>query len=66
MDQKYRQQMARIIEELRNAGYDPNAQLNEYVRTRDDRYITRQGNARKLIQEVDWNWLRQYVNQMTP
>lgn len=55
-----------IIEEIRSAGYDPYAQLSGFVRTRDVRYITRRGNARSLIQELDFVQVQDYLSCMVP
>ena len=55
-----------IEKQLRKAGYDPYAQLSGFVQTGDDRYITRTGNARAMILELDWSTLRQYVMNQNP
>lgn len=55
-----------IIEEIRSAGYDPYAQLSGFVRTRDVRYITRRGNARSLILELDFVQVQDYLSCMVP
>ena len=55
-----------IEEQLRKSGYDPYAQLHGFLQTGDDRYITRTGNARAKILELDWSTLREYVMNMNP
>ena len=66
MDKPFWEQIAYIIGEIRSAGYDPYAQLTGFVRTRDDRFITRRGNARGRILELDFDAVREYVSQMEP
>lgn len=66
LDKEFGEQIAYIVGQIRSAGYDPYAQLTGFLRTHDDRYITRQGNSRKLIQELDVNLIRQYLSQIKP
>lgn len=66
MDMDFYGKIQYIIEEIRSAGYDPYAQLTGFVRTRDDRYITRRGNARSLILELDFAQVQQYLTCMVP
>ena len=53
--------MARIESAIRDAGYVPYDQLTAFLKTGDDRYITRRDNARVLIREVDQRELEQYL-----
>ncbi len=64
MDREFQKKILCIEASIREAGYDPYAQLTGFIRTRDDRYITRSGNARSMIRELDWFELRQYVKHM--
>lgn len=64
MDREFNNTMAYIEGELRNAGYDPYAQLTGYVQTHDERYITRNGDARSKIMELDWSSVKQYVKEL--
>ena len=66
MDMEFYRKIRYIIEEIRSAGYDPYAQLSGFVRTRDVRYITRRGNARSLIQELDFVQVQNYLSCMEP
>ena len=52
-----------ILNAIRDAGYDPYAQIYGYLTTGNDAYITRTGNARAMIQLVDKAKLMQYVLQ---
>lgn len=45
-------QLNRIVSLLKDAGYDPIAQLQGYIEEGDDSYITRQGNARDMINRI--------------
>lgn len=45
--------MEQIVKALKDAGYDPYTQLYGYVETGDDTYITRKGNARDKIGDLD-------------
>ena len=56
--------MERIEAALRDAGYVPYDQLTAFLRTGDERYITRRNDARLLIREVEQSELRKYLEQM--
>lgn len=56
--------MERIETAIRDAGYVPYDQLTAFLKTGDDRYITRRDNARVLIQQVDQKELRTYLKKM--
>ena len=49
---------------IRSAGYEPYDQLYGYVKTGDDTYITRSGDARKLIKELDSNQVWRFVEEL--
>lgn len=55
--------MEHIVASIQAAGFDPYAQLYGYLKTGDDTYITRTGDARYIIRTLDYNQLRQYVDQ---
>ena len=56
--------MERITTAIRDAGYVPYDQLTAFLKTGDDRYITRRDNARKLIQEVSQKELQNYLTHL--
>ena len=56
--------MERIIPAIQDAGYVPYDQLTAFLKTGDDRYITRRGNARALIREVDQTELQKYLRNI--
>ena len=66
MDKEFTERITYIEGELRRAGYDPYEQLSAFVRTQDERYITRSGDARRLILELELNQLTKYVSHMKP
>ena len=55
--------MEHIVASIQAAGFDPYAQLYGYLKTGDDTYITRPGDARYVIRTLDYDQLRQYVDQ---
>lgn len=66
MDRKFVEQIEYIIAQIKTAGYDPLAQLTGFANTHDFRYITRQGNARNLMVNLDFAQVTQYIGQMEP
>ena len=56
--------MRHIIKSIRQAGYEPYTQLTAYLLTGDDRYITRNGNARQLIKSIGFASLTAYIQSM--
>ena len=56
--------MDRITSAIKEAGYVPYDQLNAFIETNDERYITRHGNARTMIKGIDRCALIQYLDQM--
>lgn len=53
--------MEHIVASIRSAGYEPYDQLYGYLKTGDETYITRTGDARRLVKELDREHLQQYV-----
>lgn len=54
LDKKeFQVRMDRIVKALKDAGYDPYTQLYGYLQTGNNTYITRKGNARDEIGELD-------------
>lgn len=60
-NQEFRVRMDRIVKALKDAGYDPYMQLYGYLETGDDTYITRKGNARDEIGELDREMVREFM-----
>lgn len=60
-NQEFRVRMDRIVKALKDAGYDPYMQLCGYLETGDNTYITRNGNARDEIGELDREMIREFI-----
>lgn len=53
LDEKVLSILNGIADSIKAAGLDPYEQLYGYVTTGNELYITRRGDARKLIQKLD-------------
>lgn len=60
MELKLLRQLDCIAGSIREAGFEPFDQITGYLRTGDDRYITRTGNAREQIKQFDRRILKEY------
>ena len=61
MDSKTLKLLDQIAASIRKAGFEPYDQITGYLRTGNDRYITRTGDARELIQSIARKDLKQYA-----
>ncbi len=61
MREKFLKDVEYIISILRDAGYDPYEQLYAYAITGNETFITRKGDARNMVLEMDREQLIQYV-----
>ena len=61
MDKQLIAQLESIANSIKSAGLDPYEQITGYIRTGNDRYITRTGNAREQIKELDRRILKEYA-----
>lgn len=52
-----------VIKSIASAGYEPYDQIYGYYTTGIDAYITRTGNARDLIKEIDRKILTEYIKK---
>jgi len=52
-----------VIESIASAGYNPYEQIYGYYTTGNDIFITRTGNARTLIKEIDRKDLAEYIQK---
>ena len=50
-----------IIELMKEKGYNPVAQLTGYTETDSVDYITRHGNAREKIKEIEKSVIKEYL-----
>ena len=63
-DRQFNAAMEHIIAALKERGYDPYAQLTGYVKENEPTYITSHKDARRLIQALDFERVKQYVATM--
>lgn len=67
MKDKFKETMDYIISVLNEAGYNPYEQLYGYLTTGNESYITRKGDARTIVAELDreqiWNYIEPYIKQ---
>lgn len=61
MKDDYRKKVEYIVSVLRDAGDSPYDQLYAYAITENENYITRQGDARKMVVSLDRELLIKYV-----
>lgn len=64
METNFENIMAHIVASIRKAGYEPYDQLYGYLKTGDDTYITRTGDARNLIKKLDPNQVQCFVEEL--
>lgn len=64
METEFEKEITEIIQAIQEAGYDPYAQLYGYVSRGKEEYITRNGNARERIKQVNWLKLKEFVEKM--
>lgn len=57
--------MDSIVAALKERGYDPYAQLYGYTTEKEPTYITSHNGARALIQTLDLDRVRQFVQEMS-
>jgi uncharacterized protein (UPF0297 family) len=64
---KFKETMGYVVSVLEDAGYEPYDQLYAYASTGNESYITRKGDARKLIAQLDreqiWNYIEPHIKQ---
>lgn len=61
MAEKFQKDIEYIISVLHDAGYDPYEQLYAYAITGNETFITRKGNARNRVTNLDREHLIEYV-----
>lgn len=64
MEIEFKNIMEHIVASIRSAGYEPYDQLYDYLKTGDETYITRTGDARNLIKTLDRNRLQEFVDTL--
>ena len=67
MKDKFKETIDYVVSVLKDAGYEPYDQLYAYASTGNESYITRKGDARKLIAQLDreqiWDYIEPHVKQ---
>ena len=63
-DKKFISTMESIVSSIEQAGMDPYEQIYGYLTTGKEIYITRNGNARELIQTLDKDDISRYIATM--
>ena len=61
---KFEVTMEVIVRAIAEAGYDPYDQLYGYVTKGKEEFITRNGNAREKIKQLNWLEVKEYVEKM--
>lgn len=64
MGLKAKNTLEHIVASICAAGYDPYAQLYGYLKTGEDTYITRTGDARALVKTLSRSELQSFVEHM--
>ena len=64
METNFENIMAHIVASIRAAGYEPYDQLYGYLKTGDDTYITRTGDARNLIKKLERNQVQYFFEEL--
>lgn len=63
LDSVFMAAISEVYLAIQEAGYEPYDQLTGYVRTGNDQYITRHYNARKIVNEMDPEMIKQYLKR---
>ena len=63
MSESEEKQLISVFALIKDAGYDPYAQLYGYVQTGDSIYITRKGNARNIIESIQKKSIEEYLKK---
>ena len=64
METNFENIMAHIVASIRDAGYEPYEQIYGYLKTGDETYITRAGDARALIKKLERNQVQRILEEL--
>lgn len=64
METNFENIMAHIVASIRDAGYEPYDQIYGYLKTGDETYITRAGDARALIKKLERNQVQRILEEL--
>lgn len=62
MEDRFLANMKIVERAIREAGFVPYDQLYGYVQTGNSLYITRKHNARQMVEHMDCDMIRRYLN----
>lgn len=62
MDKQFLSDIRIVEQAIQEAGFAPNDQLYGFVHTGNSLYITRKHNARKIVEQMDNDMIRKYLN----
>lgn len=63
MKDNFEETIQYVVSVLKDSGYNPYEQLYAYASTGNEAYITRNGDARSMITQLDKKQLLQYVSK---
>lgn len=63
ISEEFEKTLMEIIKSLEERGYNPYEQLKGYVSLGDDSYITRHGDAREKIKNLDREQINKYLTE---
>ena len=61
MDDRFQKDIEYVVNVLYKAGYDPYEQLYAYVHTGNITYITRKGDAREIVANLDREKIMKFI-----
>lgn len=63
-DKQFVEAMELIFSALKERGYDPYSQIYGYLKENDPAYITSYNNARELIQKLNKDKIKEYIDSL--
>ncbi len=63
-DKQFIEAMELIVSSLKERGYDPYSQIYGYLMKNDPVYITSRNHARELIQKLDKDKIKEYIDSL--
>ena len=60
---EFEKKMLSVIASMKEAGYDPLAQFTGYLKTGDDTFITRTGEARAIVRTLNRQQIAEYIDK---
>jgi len=63
-DKQFIEAMELVVSSLKERGYDPYSQIYGYLMENDPVYITSRNHARELIQKLDKDKIKEYIDSL--